>query len=178
MDDNTEEKTVIPSTPPATEDVQLHEGEKAFQIILFIFGLIAFGLSLNLLGEITGPKISSAAALPLFVSGSWTLLALSGIWENRKLKTPLSNSKDVGANLKAGLSFAMPKDTAVLILCVFLYCLLLYFKLSFYIATAIFLFVSMCYLHKQSYARNGLYTALILAFIIVVFRILFGVVFP
>ena len=63
MDDNTEKATVIPSTPPVTEDVQLHEGEKAFQIILFIFGLIAFGLSLNLLGEITGPKISSAAAL-------------------------------------------------------------------------------------------------------------------
>ena len=178
MDEDRENMAEVNETSAVTSDVQLHEGEKVFQIILFLTGLIAFGLSVNLLGEITGPKVSSAAALPLFVSGSWTLLALQIIWENRKLKTPLSGSKDTSKNIKTAINYAMPKDTLVLIGCVIGYCVLLYAGLNFYIATAIFLYGGMCYLHQGYKVRNAIYTALILAFIFGVFELLFGVVFP
>ena len=178
MDEDREKMAQETTTPAVASDVQLHEGEKGFQIILFLTGLIAFGLSLNLLGEITGHKISSAAALPLFVSGSWTILALQIIWENRKLKTPLSDSHDTNKNFKTAINYAMPMDTMVLIGCIIGYCVLLYAGLNFYIATAIFLFGGMCYLHRGYMVRNALYTVMILAFIFGVFEMLFGVVFP
>lgn len=178
MDEDVKKIDEESTTPTVAQEYPLHEGEKAFQVILFLTGLLAFGLSFNLLGEVTGPKISSAAALPLFVSGSWTLLALQVIWENRNLKTPLSDSKDSSKNIKIALNYAMPKDTLVLIGCIIGYCVLLYAGLNFYIATAIFLWGGMCYLHRASVVKNGLYTVMILAFIYGVFELLFGVVFP
>ena len=54
----------------------------------------------------------------------------------------------------------------------------MYLGLSFYIATALFLWGSMTYLMKGSYLKNILWTAILIVFAVVVFRMIFGVVFP
>lgn len=56
--------------------------------------------------------------------------------------------------------------------------MLLLVGLSFYVATPLFLYGCMCYLMRKSYLKNILWTALVMAFIILVFRMLFSVIFP
>ena len=74
--------------------------------------------------------------------------------------------------------YAVPKDVVVMLVAVLAYCVALLMGLSFYIATSLFLYGTMCYLTRKNYLKNVLWTALVMAFIVVVFRMLFSVVFP
>jgi len=168
------EEPVAPRQPEA----ELQSGEKVFHIVLFLLGLFAFSQAFALWQQIPQPRESSAAALPLFVSGVWTLLALAGIISNIKKSSPLDKITAWKGKLWPGLQYALPKDTLVTLGAILVYCALLMFKVSFYIATPLFLYGTMCYLCKKGYVKNIIWTGLVMAFIIVVFRILFGVVFP
>lgn len=163
--------------PPADRPI-LASGEKAFTVTLLVIGLIAFALALELWFRMSEPRIASAAALPLFVSGLWVVLALSAVIENRKLTSPLSGLKAWKEKLWKGLQFALPMEVVVMLGAIAAYCVTLVAGLSFYISTPIFLFATMCYLTRKAFVKNLLWTALIMAFIVLVFRMLFGVVFP
>lgn len=156
----------------------LAAGEKAFAVIVLLAGLGAFGLALELWTRMSEPKIASAAALPLFVSGLWVILALLTVIENFRLDTPLTGVSDWREKLRAGLRCAVPKETAVMLLAILAYCALLLAGVSFYIATPLFLYGSMCCLTRRNFLKNILWTAAVMAFIVVVFRLLFGVIFP
>lgn len=65
-----------------------------------------------------------------------------------------------------------------MLLAILAYCALLLAGVSFYIATPLFLYGSMCFLTRRNYLKNILWTAVVMAFIVVVFRLLFGVIFP
>lgn len=160
------------------EKAVLEPGEKVFTVVLLVFGLITFTLALRLWLRMSSPRISSAGALPLFVTGLWVILALMAIFENRKLTSPLSELKDKKAQLLQGLHYAFPLDAAVMLAIIFGYCAALFFGLSFYIATPLFLYGGMCYLSKKDFIKNLLWTAVVMAFIVLVFRVLFGVIFP
>lgn len=167
-----------PATPTQEKRPILASGEKAFTVTLLVLGLIAFGLALELWLRMSEPRISSAAALPMFVSGLWVVLALSAVIENRKLTSPLSGVKAWREKLWKGLQFALPMDVVVMLGAIVAYCITLVAGLSFYVSTPVFLFATMCYLTRKSFLKNLLWTALIMAFIVLVFRMLFGVVFP
>lgn len=173
------EQELQPSdTKEKKENIELVSGEQVFTIILFLTGLFAFILSLNLLAKVKAPKISSAAAVPLFVSFLWMLLSFIMILENIKKKSPLSSLKGTKEKIKAAVEYVMPFTVFIMILFCICYCILMFLGLSFYIATPAFLWGSMCYLKKGSFIKNILWSAIVMAFIIVVFRIVFGVVFP
>ena len=53
----------------------LGAGEKVFAVVILILGIAAFGLALNLWMQMKEPRIASAAAMPLFVSGLWVVMA-------------------------------------------------------------------------------------------------------
>ena len=167
-----------PETSNSAPKADLQSGEKVFHFVLFGVGLAAFALALQLWFQMSEPRIASAAALPLFVSGAWTLMALIGIIENIKMTTPLSKLKDSSEKFRAALKYAFPKEVLVLLLGIVAYCVLLFLKVSFYISTPLFLYGGMCYLMRGNFVKNILWTAVVMAFIIVVFRMLFGVVFP
>ena len=173
-----EQETVTPKTDISSSQSQLQSGEKVFHIFLFAMGLFAFILALQLWFQMSEPRISSAAALPLFVSGAWTIMSLIGIIENIKMTTPLTQIKDASQKLHEALKYAFPKEVLVLLLAILVYCMLLFLKVSFYISTPLFLYGGMCYLMRGNYIKNILWTAVVMAFIIVVFRMVFGVVFP
>lgn len=156
----------------------LEPGEKVFTIVLLVCGLIAFGLALQLWLRMSQPRISSAGALPLFVTSLWVILTLMALLENRKLTSPLSGLKDKKEQILKGLRYAFPLDVAVMLCFIIGYCTALYFGLSFYIATPLFLYGGMCYLSRKNFVKNLLWTAVVMAFIVLVFRILFGVIFP
>lgn len=156
----------------------LEAGEKVFAIVLLILGAAAFGLSLELWMRMKEPRIASAAAMPLFVSGLWTLLALLTVIENVKLTTPLSKMQSWKEKLWSGLVYAMPRNVVVILLAILLYCAALRLGISFYIATPLFLYGTMCYLLRKGYLKNILWTAIVMAFVVIVFRMLFNVIFP
>ena len=156
----------------------LESGEKVFAIILLITGIAAFAMALELWLRMPEPRIASAAAMPMFVSGLWVLMSLLTVIENSKLTTPLSALSDMGKKLATGLRYAMPFSVAVMLLGIVAYCVLLLLGVSFYIATPLFLYGSMCFLTRKDYVKNILWTAIVMAFIVLVFRMLFSVVFP
>lgn len=170
-----------PESAPAGEGERkpaLAAGEKAFAAVLLLAGLVAFGLSLELWTRMSEPRISSAAALPLFVSGLWVILALLTVIENFRPDTPLTGVSGWKKKLWAGLRCAIPNEAAVMLLAILAYCTLLLAGVSFYIATPLFLYGSMCCLTRKEFLKNLLRTAVVMAFIVVVFRMLFGVIFP
>ncbi|BAL00744.1 hypothetical protein OBV_35450 [Oscillibacter valericigenes Sjm18-20] len=169
----TEAEQQIRETKPILEP-----GEKIFTLALFGIGLIAFGLALNLWLQMDTPRIASAGALPLFVTSLWVILSFLAIIENRKLTSPLSNLKGWKEKARKGLQYAFPLQVVVMLGAIFAYCAALYFGLSFYIVTPLFLYGSMCYLAKKGFLMNIIWTAIVMVFIILVFRMLFGVVFP
>ena len=166
-------KTTQQETKPVLES-----GEKVFSLVLLIVGLIALGLALELWSRMSEPKIASAAALPLFVSILWVVMALLTVLENIKLKSPLSGIKSWSEKAWKGLQYAFPMDVLVMLVAIVAYCVALVLGINFYISTSLFLYVTMCYLLRKDFLKNILWTALVMAFIVVVFRMLFGVVFP
>lgn len=170
-DVNTDDMIIIKEHP-------LEAGEKVFAVILLVTGIIALALSLELWGRMKEPKIASAAAVPLFVSGLWTLMALLTVIENFKLTTPLSGMPNGIDKVRKALAYVLPPNVLVTIGMILVYCILLYFKVSFYVATPLFLYGAMCFLTKKDYVKNILWTAIVMAFIVLVFRLLFSVVFP
>lgn len=156
----------------------LAAGEKVFAVVLLLTGLGAFALAFELWSRMSEPRIASAAALPLFVSGLWVLMALLTVIENFRLDTPLSGMSSMKEKILEGLRYAIPMSVLVILAAVLVYCVLLLVGVSFYIATPLFLYGCMCYLMRKDYVKNILWTAIVMAFIVLVFRMLFSVIFP
>ena len=159
-------------------DVKLRPGEKFFTYILFLAGVFFFYHSLRLWVRMEAPRTASAAALPLIMSGLWTILTLTMIVENQFKKTPLRGIKSLRQKIRKGLQYAFPGEVLVMLGAVVIYCVLLLIGISFYIVTPLFLYGAMCFLMRKGYIRNIVWTAVIMVFAVVVFRILFNVVFP
>lgn len=179
-----ENVTLEPAEEVSTDEMilvrehPLESGEKVFAIVLLVAGLIAFAMAMELWGRMKEPKIASAAAVPVFVSGLWSLMALLTVIENVKQSTPLSGKKRIAEKIKAAIGYALPMNVMAVIGMILVYCVLLLQGISFYIATPLFLYGAMCYLTRKDYGKNILWTAIVMAFIVLVFRMLFSVVFP
>ena len=159
----------------------LEAGEKFFAVLLLILGVAAFCLSLELWFSISprrGPRIASAAAVPVFVTGLWSLMALLTVLENFKLTTPLSKLTGAWEKAAAAVRYALPMNVLAMLAAIVAYCAALAAGISFYVATTLFLYGSMCFLTRKHYVKNILWTALVMGFIVLVFRVLFSVVFP
>ena len=159
----------------------LEAGEKVFSFILLIIGIIALKLSVDLWFSISlrrGPRIASAAAVPVFVSALWVILGLWTVIENFKLTTPLSKVQGISTKFIKAIQYALPLNVVIMLALIIAYCVALVEGVSFYIATPAFLYFSMCYLTRKDYLKNILWTACVMAFIVLVFRMLFSVVFP
>lgn len=161
---NETEKKTVPAHKP---------GEAVFAALLFAAGLFFLVQSLKLWFSLDEPRISSAAALPLFVSGLWTVLTLAELIKCVRVK-PCSKS----GGKSGGLSYAFPLELVVMLCAVAAYCALLLWGVSFYIVTPAFLYGGMCFLTRGGYLKNLLWTGVVMAFVVCVFGLLFGVVFP
>ena len=187
VDKEKEYPDILPQLDVDTDDMivvkehPLEAGEKVFSFIVLIFGVIALKLSVDLWFSISlrrGPRIASAAAVPVFVSALWVIMSLWTVIENFKLTTPLSKIQGMGEKIIKALAYALPLNVIIMLALIVAYCVALVEGISFYIATPAFLYISMCYLTRKDYVKNILWTAIVMAFIVLVFRVLFSVVFP
>lgn len=174
----TEVRAESPAEPAAKDKATLRSGEHAFTALLLACGLFALVVSLQLWFQMSEPRVSSAAALPLFVSGLWVLLTLLVMIDNRGHKTPLDSIKGFGRRVRQGLAYAFPQQVLIMLAAIAVYCVSMLLGLSFNIATPLFLWGTMCYLTRKNYLKNILWTAICMVFVIVVFGVVFGVVLP
>ena len=150
-------------------------GEKGFAVFLLLFGAFFFWQSLKLYQA--KPGIEGPGAMPLFISALIVIFSLCIIISDRKAPSE-NHGLSLGEQVKKTLGFIFQKDVLVEMLLILAYCVALNLKVGFYIATPVFLWVSMCYLMRKDYVKNLLWTALSTAFILVVFRFIFSVMLP
>lgn len=171
-----QKKKTVPEQP-AKKPAVLAPGEKVFAYILLILGLFSVYLSWDLWNKVTETKkMTSAAAVPLIVSILWVVLTAFIIFSERKMTAGTTGT--VLERIKTTVAYILPVDFVVMFLGTIAYCITLYLGLGFYITTPLYLYASICYLQKKDLLKNILWTAIIMAFIFLLFDKLFGVVVP
>lgn len=155
------------------ESGELKPGERGFTLSLLAFSCFALYQSILLHQEY--PEPSSCAVLPLGLSVALTILSLWNVLLNGRRKAPQPGAQSA---VRAGLSYALPRDAAIMVGLLALYCAALRTGIRFYIATPFFLWGAMTYLLRKDWLRNLVWTALVLLFVWLVFAMLFGVVLP
>jgi len=167
----------VPDLQQTGSKEELKSGEKLFTYVLFSIGLFFLWQSIMLWLRMSPPRSASAAAVPLFTSGLWTLLSLMVIIENTRKNSPLTMAKSITKKLKLCVSYVLPKEVFVIICAILVYCILLICKANFYVVSSLFLYGSMCYLTGKNLVKNIIWTAIFMGFVFAVFRVMFGVVF-
>jgi len=151
-------------------------GEKGFPLFFLVIGLFFMYQSWQLVVKAAATK-ATYGDLPMFVSTVITLLSIVLLIQDRN-----APSESAGLSFRekflAMIRFLFPKEVTVVIILILGYCMMLNFGLGFYIATPIFLWVSICFLMKKDYIKNILWTAVCILFIYVVFSTIFAVVLP
>ena len=157
------------------KEAPFQPGEKGFAVFLLILGAYFFYESIKLYQA--SPGASSYGAVPLFVSALIIIFSIAIIISDWK-KDSLNHGISKGEMVKKTLNYIFTKDVLVIFILIVLYCVALYLDLGFNIATPIFLWCGMSYLMRKNYIKNLLWTALCMAFILLVFSLLFSVVLP
>ena len=150
-------------------------GEKGFAVFLLVIGLFFTWQSWKLYSS--APGASSYGAVPLFCSCVIDFMAILILITDRK-KSSENSGVPFGQILKNTLRHLFSLDILIMLGLVLAYCIALYAGAGFMIATPIFLWVGMSYLSRGKFLKNILWTALCMAFIYLIFRVLFSVVLP
>jgi hypothetical protein len=157
--------------PPA----RFHPGEKGFAVFLFLFG--GFFAYQSYLMYQKAPGAASYAAVPLFVSLLIMVFSLLIFIFDFKAESE-NHEASALEKIKKALAYMFQKDVLVMMILILAYSFALRYNLGFYIATPVFLWLSISYLMRKNYVKNILWTALSLLFIYVVFTFAFSVVLP
>ncbi len=150
-------------------------GEKGFSVFLLLFGCYFLYESWKLYQQ--EPGASSYGAVPLFVSAMIVIFSLAILISDRKKKTE-NTGLSFGEAAKKTVGYMFPLDVLVVFILIVLYCVGMQIGIGFVWMTPVFLWISMSYLMKKGYIKNILWTALCMAFILLVFSYLFSVVLP
>lgn len=161
--------------PDTGQQARMEPGELGFLIILLLIGL--FFLYQSILLYRAYPGLENCSAVPLVVSIIIAGLSLLEIITALR-KGAHRTGGSAAERLKACFAYLFSKQVLVILGLIVLYCIGLFLGIGFIILTPIFLFVSMCFLQKGDYKKNILWTAIIMAFIILVFQELFNIILP
>lgn len=150
-------------------------GEKVFPVLLLIAGVLitreAWGMYKR------SPELSGYGTVPLFCGVMITLLSVVIIITNMFHKSEISGMplKDKAV---AVVKHLFSLDVLVMLAMIIVYCVLMANDVPFVIASPIFLWAAMTYLERGNYVKNILFTAIVMAFVILVFKVGFHVVLP
>jgi len=155
---------------------KLRPGERVFSIA--ILGFSGWLLYQSLLMFQKAPSLSGYGAMPLMLSIIMLLCMVKVIVledRTKEKEAPVSSAVEA---VKSAASFLLPKDVLVFIVMMIVYCAALQLGLGFMISTSVFLFLSMCYLIPKAYAKNAVFSVVLMVFIYVVFKMIFKVTLP
>lgn len=151
-------------------------GEKGFAVVLLLAA--SFFLYQSALLWADKPGFDGPAVIPLISSGAVTLLALITVIRNIFAKKPPVGAVVRRNAARQAVAYLLPANIVVAIASIIIYCILLRLGVSFYILTPVFLWGLMTFLSRGGYIKNLVWTAICMAFILLVFRLLFGVMLP
>lgn len=156
-------------------DRKTKPGEKGFTVILLLAGLFVTVESLKMYRE--DPTLQGYGTVPLICGVLLSLFSLIVLLKDLKTESEIKGLpfKEKASSVIHHLFIV---DVVIMLLFIAAYCLMLYFGIPFVISSPIFLWASMSYLRKTGYVKNILFTAIVMAFVIVVFNVAFGVVLP
>lgn len=154
---------------------KLRPGEKGFALVLLALGIFITYMSAGMYRE--SPTLQGYGTIPLICGAM--MIAFSGFifLDGFRYKSE-NKGRNAVEQLKAVLKHLLPVDVLVIFAFIVIYCALMALGLPFVAASPIFLWCSMMYLRKRQPLRNVIYTALVMAFIILVFHVGFHVVLP
>lgn len=159
-----------------SKNEKIKPGEMGFSVIILCVGIGALIESVKMF--LKDPVPSSYGSLPLFLSAVIVVFMLKVILiEDRKTGSENDNLS-FKEKAKAVVNHAFTKDILIVFFMLVCYCIMLLFNLGFNISTTIFLFVSMCYLMGGKYVKNIIFTLIIMAFILILFKTIFQVILP
>ena len=150
-------------------------GEKVFPVLLLIAGVLitreAWGMYKR------SPELSGYGTVPLFCGVMITLLSVVIIITNMFHKSEIAGMplKDKAV---AVVKHLFSLDVLVMLAMIIVYCVLMANGVPFVIASPVFLWAAMTYLERGNYVKNILFTAIVMAFVILVFKVGFHVVLP
>ncbi len=153
----------------------LKPGAKVMPFLLIAFALVFFISSIQLYKE--DPVISGSATFPLIVSGVMLLLSIVDCIQKLMSKSEIAG-KPFKEKIVAVIKFVMPFRCFIFLLMAVGYYFLLQLGVGFIIASSIFLMASMCYLMRGQYVKNAIYTAICVAALYVIFKVVFKVFLP
>ncbi len=172
MEDKSKQDAVNPDIGRAD---MTKPGERVFTLLLFVLGVYITIESRKMYLE--SPTLSGYGTVPLICGVLLTLLSayalVRAVMTESVLKgrPPAAQAKAVGRHL-------FSRDVMITLLMIAVYCVSMGFGAPFIIVTPIFLWISMSYLRRGDYLKNILYTAIVFAFVYLVFHVGFSVVLP
>jgi putative tricarboxylic transport membrane protein len=162
---------------PHYEDTLTRErllpGESAFGWLLLAFGAFVFGQAYGIDGFST---LSSAGGTPMAAAAILTLSAALVIVSNRR-RAPCEVGNFVESARRFGREMLPLQPLVAYVAAVFVYMAALE-PLGFNVSTFLFLFFSFWYLHHKDAWPAFWMSALTMAVIFIVFRIIFQIVLP
>ncbi len=156
-------------------DRKTKPGEKVFPILLLMLGIYATKESWGMYKR--SPELSGYGTVPLFCGAMITLLSVIIIITNMFHESEISEMPLKDKAL-AVVKHLFSLDVLVMLAMIIVYCIMLYNGVPFIISSPIFLWVAMTYLERGNFVKNILFTAIVMAFVILVFKVGFHVVLP
>jgi len=150
-------------------------GEKGFAVVLLFFGGGVLWQAILMFQK--DPQISSYGAMPLFLGMLLILFSIIIIVGNFKRGSEIAGSP-LSEKFSRIAEHVCPRDVNVMILLLIAYSVALFINLRFIYATPVYLWLSISYLTGKNYVRNILYTAIIMTFILLIFKIVFKIILP
>lgn len=156
-------------------DKQTKPGEKGFPVLLLIFGIYVTKESFAMYQE--SPELQGYGTIPLFCGGMMVLLSIIIILGNFFKKSEIAG-RPFNEQAAAIVKHLVTQDVLLMLIMIVAYCVIMALGVPFVVASPVFLWGAMTYLERGNFVKNIIFTAIVMAFVLVVFKIGFGVVLP
>ena len=150
-------------------------GERVFILLLLVLGIYITIESWKMYQD--SPTLSGYGTVPLICGVLLSVLSLFALVRAMMMDSVLKGLP-AGEQAKQVAQHLFSRDVVITLLLVVAYCASMALGAPFIIATPVFLWVSMTYLRRGDYLKNILYTAIVFAFVYLVFHVGFSVVLP
>jgi hypothetical protein len=150
-------------------------GEKGFSVLLLILGIFIIKESLGMYRN--APELQGYGTVPLCCGVLITVFALIIIVMNMFHKSEISGLP-FKSQAVAIVKHLFSLDVLIMLLIIVAYCVLMAFGVPFVVASPVFLWCAMTYLERSNYLKNIIFTVIVMAFVLLVFKVGFGVVLP
>lgn len=150
-------------------------GERGFILLLLVLGIYITIESWKMYQD--SPMLSGYGTVPLICGVLLSVLSAFALVRALMMESEI-RGLPAEEKAKKTVQHLFSRDVVITLGLIVLYCISMALGAPFIIATPVFLWVSMTYLRRGQYLKNVLYSAIVFAFVYLVFHVGFSVVLP